>query len=108
MADLNVECYCRDVIDSYRRNVNHMDHDTARATTVYAASAIAADEGRARVDAAARVAERAIDRYARLANDGISHDRARETAAGEMAEKFDERGCEMKRQERGRFFGIGR
>ena len=108
MADLNVERYSRDVVDSYLRNVNHMDHDTARATTVYAASAIAADEGRACVGDAARVAERAIDRYARLANDGVSHDRARDTVAGEMAEKFDGRGREIQRQERGRFFGIGR
>ena len=108
MADLNVERYSRDVVDSYRRNVNHMDHDTARATTVYAASTIAADEGRAHVGDAARVAERAIDRYARLANDGVPHDRARETVAWEMAEKFDGRGREIQRQERGRFFGIGR
>ncbi|MGF7213196.1 hypothetical protein GGE65_007832 [Skermanella aerolata] len=108
MADLNVERYSRDVVDSYRRNVNHMDHDTARATTVYAASAIAADEGRARVADAARVAERAIDRYARLANDGVPHDIARETLALEMTGKFDERGREMQRQERGRFFGISR
>ena len=84
-----------------------MDHDTARATTVYAASAIAADEGRARVGAAARVAERAIDRYARLANDGVPHDVARETVAWEMAGKFDERGREIQRQGRGRLFGIG-
>ena len=108
MADLNVERYSRDVVDSYRRNVNHMDHDTARATTVYAASAIAADEGRARVGDAARVAERAIDRYARLANDGVPHDRARETVAMEMAGKFDGAGPRDAAAGAGRFFGIGR
>lgn len=107
MASLNVEQYSREVIDNYRQNVRHMDHDTARATTVYAASAIAADDGKARVGDAAKLAGAAIDAYAKRANDGVPHDQAREKVARSMADQFDSRGREMQKQERERSNALG-
>jgi hypothetical protein len=106
MASLNVERYSREVIDSYRQNVNHMDHDTARATTIYAASTVAADEGKARVDDAAKLARGAIDSYAKQANDGVPHEAARDKVAQEMASRFDDRGRDTLRHERHQSQGL--
>jgi hypothetical protein len=79
-----------------------MDHDTARATTIDTASAVASADRQARVSDAARLAGAAIDRYAKQANDGVPHDRARDAVSKEMAQRFDERGRDIQRQERQR------
>src|SRR4051794_27875014 len=102
MPSLNVEQYSREVIDRYRQNERYMDHDTARATTIDAASAVAFEHGQARVSDAAKLAGAAIDSYAKRANDGVSPDRARDAVSKELAEQFDSRGRETQRQERQR------
>jgi hypothetical protein len=102
MPNLNVEQYSREVIDRYRQNGRYMDHDTARATTIDAASIVASENGQARVSDAARLAGAAIDRYAKQAEAGVSPDRARDAVSKEMSQRFDERGRDTQRQERQR------
>jgi hypothetical protein len=102
MARLNVENYSRDVIDSYRQNSSHMPSDTARATTIAVAAAVASEQGKASIGDAAKVARRSIDAYEKMARNGMPLDQAREKVARSMTEQFDSRGRETHKQERER------
>jgi hypothetical protein len=102
MASLNVENYSREVIENYRQNGNHMPPNTARATTIAAAATLASDQGKAAVGDAAKVARNAIDAYEKMARNGVPLDQAREKAARSMSEQFDNRGREVRKQERER------
>jgi hypothetical protein len=107
MPSLKVDDYSRQVIDNYRTNAQHMDPSTAKAATVYAASAIAADEGRARSGDAAKVAKTAIETFEKDSKQGVPVEKARENAARSMAEQFDSRGREVpKERERSNALGL--
>ena len=107
MASLKVDDYSRQVIDTYRQNGSHMAPDTARASTIAAASTLASEQGKASIGDAAKVARTAIDAYEKQARDGVPIDKARENAARSMSDQFDSRGREMPKQDRERSNAIG-
>lgn len=82
------------VINAYRDEARDMGPDRARTAVIYSEGQAAVESKSSSKAAAIRVSGAAIDAYVGGRRAGLSHVDAREKAAAEMVQRFDERGRE--------------
>jgi hypothetical protein len=105
---MEIADYSRKAINEYKANTQTMDSDTAKSRAVYAIASTAADESKASIGSAAKVARHAIEAYETKASAGIADAKAMESAIKDTASRFDDRGRDNARsQERPRSRGMG-
>ena len=83
---LDVKNYARSMIDSAQANPG------STSQVIYAHASIAAEEGRASIMNAAKLANSVLKQYTSARDGGMTHEKAREHVAQEVGSRFDERG----------------